>query len=701
MTAAQGQNQPGSFKRQKIGSGPVVTRYPLPGPVITKYGPPPQGMPYHGTHGPQPQFTPQYAQQPLAPSHNFQQPQPNYGPQGYAPQPQYSQYGQYHAPVPQHQVQGYSPGYVAQQPVGYSQNVAPQVPYGYAAPQQYSQQQPPFVSNGYNASQVGPYAQPPPPQQMQPVAPYFNGQPGYQQPQQYPMQTYQPGINAPPPQTQQYGPETQTQYSHPPQQGPPHGYPGPQGQPFAPQVQQYPNQHAQQWRHARAPAPPLQASPLQAPPASATQTPSASAVGAAALHGLPHANGCTADTQQSVVPANTNEKERPRESESRAASEGPPPDNSVRPYFRAIPIIDPFDIEWEDSIKDYEYPKTIRYVAISTPITLKHEEFPALCGAGGSTQIKSKYVQSHNLEVFILPIEKSLHWPGFNKKDPALAKIHWTMPSISEKDWIEFQEARKWHLESLKNSPSPEIARRSLETAPVQPVKRSRSRSGTPNLRADGPPAFDDDGTWAANESASRHDMPQLDGDKEALLASLGVSGLPKPVSDDDEIAGYKLNTFKQSFRVANKDSELRNMLDSNRPPSRQDSGYASGRPSLSTAGSKYSVKSPPPPPPPPSSRSRGYGSHGSRGHSPAYGSSHSRNSSRNQSRSASTNRSPEESPLSPTSAALLGHIPMEEETNDRKRRQGDDHYVRRRPQPRVAEAFRYCAPGNTHPTIV
>lgn len=278
---------------------------------------------------------------------------------------------------------------------------------------------------------------------------------------------------------------------------------------------------------------------MQAPPASAPQTPSASVVGASALHDLPHANGGTADAQQSVAPANTNKNKCPRENESRAASEGPPPDNSVRPYFRAIPIIDPFDIEWEDSIKDYEYPKTIRYVAISTPITLKHEEFPALCGAGGSTKIKSKYVQSHNLEVFILPIEKSLHWPAFNKKDPALAKIHWTMPSISEKDWIEFQEARKWHLESLKNSPSPEIARRSLQIAPVQPVEGSRSRSRTPNLRGDGTPAFDDDGTWAANGSANRHDMPQLDGDKEALLASLGVSGLPKPVSDEDDIAGY------------------------------------------------------------------------------------------------------------------------------------------------------------------
>ena len=263
---------------------------------------------------------------------------------------------------------------------------------------------------------------------------------------------------------------------------------------------------------------------MQAPHASAPQTPSASAVGA--------------DAPQLVAPANTIENKRLHESKSRAASEGPPPDNSVRPYFRAIPIIDPFDIEWEDSIKDYEYPKTIRYVAISTPITLKHEEFPALCGAGGLTQIKSKYVQSHNLEVFILPIEKSLYWPAFNKKDPALAKIHWTMPSISEKDWIEFQEARKWHLESLKNSPSPEIARRSLENVSVQPVKRSRSRSRAPNLRGDGTPAFDEDGTWAANGSASRHDISQLDVDKEALLSSLDVSSLPIPVPDDDDIAG-------------------------------------------------------------------------------------------------------------------------------------------------------------------
>lgn len=130
--------------------------------------------------------------------------------------------------------------------------------------------------------------------------------------------------------------------------------------------------------------------------------------------------------------------------------------------------------------------------------------------------------------------------------------------------------------------------------------------------------------------------------------------------------------------------------------PSRQDSGYLSGRPSISSGldtdvsksdsgrGMSWSAQNPPPPPPS-GLRQRGYGDYGS----PAYSPNHSHASSRNQSRSASANRSPDESPLSPTSAALLGHIPMDGETNGRKRRQGDDHYVRRKPQPRVDEAFR------------
>lgn len=147
----------------------------------------------------------------------------------------------------------------------------------------------------------------------------------------------------------------------------------------------------------------------------------------------------------------------------------------------------------------------------------------------------------------------------------------------------------------------------------------------------------------------------------------------------------------------ANSTNSARNISVAPGGPSRQDSGYLSGRPSVSSGldtdalksdggrGMSWLAQKLPPPPPP--GGPRGYGNIGSRGQSAAYSSNNSRASSCNQSRSASAN--PEESPLSPTSAALLGLGTTEGETNGRKRRQGDDQYVRKRPQPRVDAAFR------------
>ena len=147
----------------------------------------------------------------------------------------------------------------------------------------------------------------------------------------------------------------------------------------------------------------------------------------------------------------------------------------------------------------------------------------------------------------------------------------------------------------------------------------------------------------------------------------------------------------------ANSTNSARNISVAPGGPSRQDSGYLSGRPSVSSGpdtdasksdggrGMSWPAQNLAPPPPPVGSRD--YGNIGSCVQSAAYSSNNSRASSRNQSRSASIN--PEESPLSPTSAALLGLDTIEGETNGRKRRQGDDHYVRKRPQPRVDAAFR------------
>lgn len=557
---AGGQGQQNGFKRPKIGNGPVVTRYPVPGPVVTKFPPPPQGMPYHGTHGPQAQYAPQYPPQPLAPTHNFQQPQTSYAPQGYAPQPQYGQYGQYPSASPQAQASPYGIGAMAQ--------YAPtQYQYGYSAPQPHYQQPPQFNGNGYNTPAVGQYAQPPQPNQYQQNTPYSKPQVGYQQPQPYPAQNYQPGYNGMGlaqsgsstfPQAQQYGPGTQPHYPYQPSPAMPPGYPGAQGQSFAPPLQHYPNQSSQHWQQGRTPT-------------IANRAPSVTAgnlaPGSAAIvltNGSITPNGNTpealADSNAAAEKAHEDGQTQDPAEEESTAEDGK---GRVRPPFRATPIDWPFDIEWEETIKDYTYLVSVRAVPITTPITLKHEEFPALCKSG-STKVMGKYVRQQNVDEFILPIKESRYWSAF-EDDPAFAEIDETLPQILEEEWIEYQQARKAHLESQKNSPSPEVARRTIEGVQSQepshhqfnervdsrggahirgnsfgqgrqrsPPGYSRSRSRTPNLRDGGTPGAYEaevgDDRWAPHGSVSRHVTPQLDDQKEALLASLGVSGPPKPV---------------------------------------------------------------------------------------------------------------------------------------------------------------------------
>jgi len=134
--------------------------------------------------------------------------------------------------------------------------------------------------------------------------------------------------------------------------------------------------------------------------------------------------------------------------------------------------------------------------------------------------------------------------------------------------------------------------------------------------------------------------------------------------------------------------------------PARQDSGYASARPSFSSGhppdfnkinsgrqnswGSQF-----PPPPPPPQPRMRSFDAH-----SPASeGSMPSHHSARPNSKPNSKTTSPEESPLSPTSAMLLGELPATAEDRYGKRkeplRQDDDYFVKKRPQPKIADAYR------------
>jgi hypothetical protein len=121
----------------------------------------------------------------------------------------------------------------------------------------------------------------------------------------------------------------------------------------------------------------------------------------------------------------------------------------------------------------------------------------------------------------------------------------------------------------------------------------------------------------------------------------------------------------------------------------RQDSGYASARPSTgrqSSWGSGPAFRRPSKP-----TRIRS-GYDGCIDSPISEASMPSHNSERDIGKRGSKSMSPVESPLSPTSAALLGESPASHEDRYRSKeplRQNDDQYVKKRPQPKVAEAYR------------
>jgi hypothetical protein len=124
------------------------------------------------------------------------------------------------------------------------------------------------------------------------------------------------------------------------------------------------------------------------------------------------------------------------------------------------------------------------------------------------------------------------------------------------------------------------------------------------------------------------------------------------------------------------------------RRQARQDSGYVSARPSIGRQGSWSNGLAFPPPP-----KLLRSGYDGCIESPISEGSMRSHNSGRDNGKLGPKSISPVESPLSPTSVALLGEVPgATSEDRYRSReplRQDDDHYVKKKPQPKVAEAYR------------
>ncbi|OBT75386.1 hypothetical protein VF21_04636 [Pseudogymnoascus sp. 05NY08] len=664
-------------KRQKTGSGPVVTRYPVPGPVVTKYGPPPnQHPPYgepQGYNGMPPQQFPQgqygHPQQQFAPQNGY----PPYGYQG-PPIPQgYNQYG-HHPPAPHGQ--GYGPmppqgqGYGYGPPSGpyYGQPYGPQVPYGPPVPQQYPHQAP------------VPY----PPQH--PQAPY----------QQHNMQ--QPAGYGPPQQAgpYQHGPYPQgghqaqpNPYNMPPQHPQAHA----QGQPPVP-YQSFQGQGTQGYNENNGPYPnqqfqqgvqhpvPMRGSPAAGGPSNHSDQGNAQA---GKPPGQPESTHDLPVDDESVVKTQpTHTTDGAENTEDRVSHDT---------------TIDEFDIDWEESV----FKDLLRVVAIAilTPLSTQFDEEP-LTSDASDAPIKSKYVRPGNLEVFILPIQKSLHWAILHT-DPALAKIDEAYPAVPFEMWEEYREERKkrkllearlkdgtWDDQSrevfqedaddqaMRESSTESMDRQESNRSGVRQFsassqRDSRSRSRTPGYSRRVTPALDDeDELWASRPDEAPVKTDAYVDPAEAVLASLGVTGAPKPVS---------VNTAVYNDGQKEPSSPRMQQM-------RQDSGYASARPSIGRQSSWNNGPAFRRPSKPTRHRS---GYDGCIDSPISEVSMRSHNSERDVSKQGSKSMSPVESPLSPTSAALVGEAPASHEDRYRSReplRQNDDQYVKKRPQPKVAEAY-------------
>lgn len=422
-------------------------------------------------------------------------------------------------------------------------------------------------------------------------------------------------------------------------------------------------------------------------------------------HGSPAANDSSNHGDQSGAQArNSSSRPESAHGDERTGQKQPTdPDNSAN-NAQDTPIYDTtadeFDIDWEESVfKDL---MKIVVTAILTPLSTQFDEEP-LTSDVSDMPIKSKYVRPGNLEVFILPIQKSLHWAILHT-DPALAKIDEAYPAVPFEMWDEYREERKKRkmlearlysnaqddqssqeemdyqvsrensVESIGRRESSHNAVRQLSAGSQ---RDSRSRSRTPGYSRRATLALEGgEGQVGSQTNVAPVKTATYVDPAEAVLASLGVTGTPKPISVNTAIYN---DGQKEPIQQSNP----------RRQQTRQDSGYASARPSTGRQSSWNNGPAFRRPSKPTRSRS---GYDGCIDSPISEVSMQSHNSDRDASKQGSKSISPVESPLSPTSAALLGEASSSHEDRYQSReplRQNDDQYVKKRPQPKVAEAYR------------
>lgn len=208
---------------------------------------------------------------------------------------------------------------------------------------------------------------------------------------------------------------------------------------------------------------------------------------------------------------------------------------------------------------------------IGCPLPTVYDEEPILPPAYNAKAIIGKYVRPNNLEIFARDIRKSLHWPSL-KADPVFSDIAFDSPMILLdyiESWIQQRQnrldlaelmqsggqtspsrKRAWSEEQDNNSKKicrdvllePDISRSyqapqgSMDGAsellrPARDVTPAVERSTTPAFERSGTPSFGaDDDAWAPQPGEGQITTSPVTDPTEALLASLGVSGSPKPI---------------------------------------------------------------------------------------------------------------------------------------------------------------------------
>jgi hypothetical protein len=231
------------------------------------------------------------------------------------------------------------------------------------------------------------------------------------------------------------------------------------------------------------------------------------------------------------------------------------------------------DFEWElENVFSEEIHKDAD--PIGRPLPTTYDEEPILPPAYNAKSIICKYVRPNNLEIFAREIKLSLHWPSV-KADPVFNEIAYGAPLIPLDDidsWIHQRQNRQVLLELEQDGGHPSPSGKPAWSAELEDDRKLISyeahiepgngrihqasqgpardvdsndlakldRAGTPAVNGSGTPAFGRPGTpsfgaeddaWAPQPGEGEVTTSPVADPTEALLASLGVTGTAKPIS--------------------------------------------------------------------------------------------------------------------------------------------------------------------------